>query len=193
VSQIERRPFLYYLTAAAGIGVVGVAGYNLLKATTPARDASTTKYELRQNVSVNSIPEGDVKLFKMLGRPVYIWHRSPQQKALAIRQDEESDFIDQTTIFPQVDDVFPAKDVFRTIDHEWLVVWGYCTHDGCIVTPQTDGFMGFECSCCSSRYDLAGRVIEGPSRLNMQIIPSKLSADGTNIRLALDDPPKWPV
>ena len=71
--------------------------------------------------------------------------------------------------------------VQRSIKPEFFVAVGICTHLGCI--PRYRPMLGaaglgaswpggFFCPCHGSRYDLAGRVMEGsPASLNLPVIP----------------------
>jgi ubiquinol-cytochrome c reductase iron-sulfur subunit len=69
----------------------------------------------------------------------------------------------------------------RSIQPEYLVVVGICTHLGCLpkYRPKADAGNlgpswpgGFFCPCHGSRYDLAGRVMDGsPAPLNLPVPP----------------------
>ena len=54
-----------------------------------------------------------------------------------------------------------------------------CTHLGCKINKMEGD--RFVCPCHGSEYDLSGKVIKGPAYKNLQIIPSQISEDGSNI------------
>ena len=83
-----------------------------------------------------------------------------------------------------------AKNEFRSIKPEVMVLVGICTHLGCSPTPklQPDGDMGpeweggFYCPCHGSKFDLAGRVYKGvPAPTNLVVPPYKFLSDSTLI------------
>ena len=66
----------------------------------------------------------------------------------------------------------------RSLNPEYLVVEGACTHLGCAplpqfeVTPSDDWFGGFFCPCHGSKFDLSGRVYKGvPAPTNLKVPP----------------------
>ena len=89
-----------------------------------------------------------------------------------------------------------AKNVFRSVKPEFLVLVGICTHLGCIpeFVPQPGGTLGAEwqggyfCPCHGSRYDLAGRVFQDvPAPYNLPVPPYHYVSD-TLIRVG-ENPP----
>ncbi len=72
-----------------------------------------------------------------------------------------------------------AKNAYRSIKGEYLVVIGLCTHLGCSPTfykKDTDHELGadwlggFFCPCHGSRFDLAGRVYKSvPAPTNLLV------------------------
>jgi ubiquinol-cytochrome c reductase iron-sulfur subunit len=72
-----------------------------------------------------------------------------------------------------------ATNLYRSIQPEFFVAVGVCTHLGCIPTyrPDVGGISenwlgGFYCPCHGSKYDLAGRVYKNvPAPKNLEIPP----------------------
>jgi ubiquinol-cytochrome c reductase iron-sulfur subunit len=74
-----------------------------------------------------------------------------------------------------------AASPHRSINPEFLVVEGVCTHLGCV--PQKKESIqgkreigdwwegGFICPCHRSAFDYAGRVVQGPAPKNLPIPP----------------------
>ena len=72
-----------------------------------------------------------------------------------------------------------AKNKFRSINPEYLVLIGICTHLGC--SPKykpmpgelgSNWQGGFFCPCHGSTFDLSGRVFKGvPAPINLEVPP----------------------
>jgi ubiquinol-cytochrome c reductase iron-sulfur subunit len=72
---------------------------------------------------------------------------------------------------------------YRSIEPEFLIVEGVCTHLACVplLTGVADGRSklgdwwsgGFICPCHVSAYDYAGRVVKGPAPSNLAIPPHR--------------------
>ena len=88
-----------------------------------------------------------------------------------------------------------AKNEFRSIKPEVLVLVGICTHLGC--SPQSkpaedkaemgaDWTGGFLCPCHGSKFDLAGRVYKGaPAPVNLEV-PQHIYLSDTRILIGDD-------
>ena len=97
----------------------------------------------------------------------------------ALVADPKSDNADQQPEY--------AKNTWRSIKPEILVLVGVCTHLGCApefkpeVKPEPfdpDWKGGYFCPCHKSRYDLAGRVYKAqPAPLNLPVPPYHFESD----------------
>lgn len=57
----------------------------------------------------------------------------------------------------------------------------HCTHLGCTINKlENDRFL---CPCHGSEYSLDGKVLKGPAYKDLEIIPSKISEDGSQIEI----------
>ena len=111
------------------------------------------------------------------GKPVFIVRRTEQ--ALASLQNVEAELTDPAS--EAADSVQPdyAKNPYRSIKEEYLVVVGLCTHLGCSPKYRPEvGFIdaewegGFFCPCHGSKFDMAGRVYKGvPAPSNLEVPP----------------------
>ena len=83
-----------------------------------------------------------------------------------------------------------AKNKHRSINPEYLVAVGICTHLGCSPSEKfkigaesgmgSDWPGGFFCPCHGSLFDLAGRVYKSmPAPTNLEIPPHQYLADTT--------------
>ncbi len=112
---------------------------------------------------------------KWRGKPVWILRRSEESLAdlsgmTDILRDPESEVEQQ----PEY-----AKNEYRSVNPEYLVVIGLCTHLGCSPNYLTrneandfgaDWKGGFFCPCHGSKFDLAGRVYKGvPAPANLVV------------------------
>jgi len=115
-------------------------------------------------------------------KPVWIIRRTPEMiKTLNVLtpklRDPDSDDNQQPAF---------AKNEFRSIKEEFLVLIGICTHLGCspefrpepgTISPGWVG--GFYCACHGSRFDLAGRVYKNmPANKNLEVPPYYFLSDG---------------
>lgn len=89
-----------------------------------------------------------------------------------------------------------ARNEYRSIRPEYLVVVAICTHLGCVpayrpdIAPADLGpawLGGYFCPCHGSRFDLAGRVFQGvPAPTNL-VVPPYRYADGSLIEIGTDE------
>ena len=65
----------------------------------------------------------------------------------------------------------------------WLVMFGVCTHLGCVPLGNNSGdFDGWFCPCHGSHYDTSGRIRKGPAPRNLPV-PVAQFTDPTTIKL----------
>ena len=57
----------------------------------------------------------------------------------------------------------------------------HCTHLGCTINKTEMGRL--VCPCHGSEYDLEGNVVKGPAWKSLEMIPSKITSDGTHIEI----------
>ena len=68
---------------------------------------------------------------------------------------------------------------------KWLVVYGNCTHLGCVPIGHQGQYEGWSCPCHGSLYDTSGRVRRGPAPTNLPVPPYAFLND-TKIRIGED-------
>lgn len=178
----ERRDFIFYAAAGTGAVGTGAAIWPLINSMNPSADvvgASTVRVDL------SGVKVGQRITIKWQGRPVFVWHRSPQA-ITAARAVSLGDLVDPTDTLgenPNLETDAPALDQNRAADAdgEWLVVIGVCTHLGCIPLGQNGAnvgeFGGWFCPCHGSHYDTSGRIRKGPAPRNLDIPPYDLGSD----------------
>jgi ubiquinol-cytochrome c reductase iron-sulfur subunit len=133
--------------------------------------------------NIDQIEPGQRVTYKWRGKPVWVVRRTEEQlKALedstAVLADPESAKSTQPVF---------AENSWRSLNREYLVLVGICTHLGCSPSFRpllSDEIMGadwqggFYCPCHGSKFDLSGRVYAGvPAPTNMEVPPYKFLTD----------------
>jgi len=164
---MKRRDFLYIATGSLGVVAASGSVWPLIDAMNPGADIrSLAKVE----VDLASISVGARITVQWAQKPIFIDHRSEQQIANAMTDDNNMNLID------------PALDSERAQRAEWLVQIGICTHLGCVPKGQSPGDLrgkwnGWFCVCHGSVYDAAGRVRKGPAPRNLDLPPYSFISD----------------
>jgi ubiquinol-cytochrome c reductase iron-sulfur subunit len=168
-----------FLTASASVvGGLGVATAiaPFLSAWQPSKKALAAGSSV--SVDVSKMQEGQLITVEWRSRPIWILRRNQEQlstlsKVVELISDPNSDDSKQPS---------DAKNDYRSINPEFLVLEGICTHLGCVplyrpnkdVELGADWEGGFFCPCHGSKFDLAGRVYKSvPAPTNLPIPPYK--------------------
>jgi len=136
---------------------------------------------------ISQLAPGEKMTVEWRGQPVWILRRT-QEMLDAIKKDDDK--VADPQIKRKPDELTPkyARNEFRSIKPDYLVVVGICTHLGC--SPQdrlkagpepfaSDWEGGFYCPCHGSLFDLAGRVYKNkPAPDNLRVPPHDFLADG---------------
>ncbi len=137
-------------------------------------------------VDISSLQPGEMKTVEWRGKPVWIVRRTQQQlDDLKTLDSEVADPMSERTAYPIPE---YAKNEWRSIKPEYLVLVGICTHLGCSPTskfttgPQPslpdDWKGGFFCPCHGSTFDIAGRVFKNkPAPDNLEVPPHMYLSD----------------
>ena len=174
----NRRRFLTAATVVVGaVGTVAVA-VPFVASWSPSARAKSAGAPVEANIG--KLQPGQQIIFKWQGKPVWVVRRD--EKALATLED--SSLTENLRDVESDDSVQPeyAKNVYRSIKPEYLIMVGICTHLGCSPTyrPEiTSDFQGgFFCPCHGSKFDFAGRVYSGvPAPTNLTIPPHYYVSD----------------
>lgn len=178
----SRRRFLVQATSLVGGAGAAVAATPFIGSWWPSAKAQAAGAPVECDVS--KLEFGQQLTIEWRGKPVWIIKRSKQvldklQDNAPNLRDPDSNVIEQQPEF--------AKNLYRSLKPEYLVLIGVCTHLGCSpkykpelgeLGPEWPG--GFYCPCHGSRFDMAGRVFKGvPAPLNMQVPPYSFVNDNT--------------
>lgn len=186
--NLSRRRFL--TTATTVVGAVGAVSLTVPFIASWAPSAKAKAAGAPVDADISKLEVGALMIVEWRGRPVWIIHRSQQvlaelPKHDGVLRDPESN----ESVQPSY-----AKNEWRSIKPEYLILVGICTHLGCSPSyrPEIDGVApgwpgGFYCMCHGSKFDLAGRVYKSvPAPTNLVVPPHKYLSD-TVIRIGEDE------
>ncbi len=178
--DLERRGFLVKLTSAFGALGAAFVSVPFISSWFPSAKAKAAGAPVK--VDISRIEPDQRLVVEWRGKPVWIIRRS---KADLDRLNSVSNLRDPESSVEQQPEY--AKNIFRSINPEYLVLVGVCTHLGCSPTfvpgvgalgPNWPG--GFYCPCHGSKFDLAGRVFTGvPAPINLEVPPYQFIDDNT--------------
>ncbi len=174
INNSRRRFLTGTVTVVGGLGAIGAA-VPFIKMWQPSERAKAAGAPVE--IAIDKLAPGQLLKAEWRGRPVWIVHRTAEmlEQLPGLREklrDPDSE-AEQQPVY--------ARNEFRSVRPEYLVLLGVCTHLGCApqyfpeLTPQpfdADWQGGFFCPCHSSRFDMAGRVYQGvPAPVNLEVPP----------------------
>lgn len=169
-----RRRFLTATTVVVGGLGAGAAMWPFVASWKPSARARILGAPVEVNVA--ALEAGAMTRVVWRGQTIAIVRRTPEmlEQLSQMRDrldDPDSDRTDQQPEY--------ARNEYRSLRPEFLVVNMHCTHLGCLPTYQpADG--QFFCPCHLSRFDLAGRVFSGvPAPTNLLVPPYHFADDNT--------------
>lgn len=182
--NLARRRFLTATTAVVGAVGVGFVAVPFIKSWDPSARAKLAGAPTIR--ALDDIAEGQQVTVMWRGQPIFIARRTkpmldtlPGMDALVV--DPASDNTEQTPPY--------AKNEYRSIKPEILVLVGVCTHLGCApeyvpeIKPMpfdAEWKGGYFCPCHKSKYDIAGRVFKAqPAPLALLVPPYHFQDDNT--------------
>jgi ubiquinol-cytochrome c reductase iron-sulfur subunit len=189
----QRRDFLKLVTGAtAAIGTAAFA-WTLIDSMNPSADVIAAGAPM--DIDLSKIALGQQVIVRWRGTPILIVNRTPaalktlQDPSLVHRLSDPDSSVHQQPPY--------AENWHRSIDPEFAVLVGICTHLGCLpsympqpdpTTPAPDWPGGYFCPCHGSKYDLAGRVYSGvPAPYNLPVPPYSFP-NKTTLRIG-ENPP----
>jgi ubiquinol-cytochrome c reductase iron-sulfur subunit len=185
-----RRNLIAATTVVAGAAGAGVA-IPFVWSFWPSERAKAAGAPVEADIS--GLAPGELQVVEWRGKPVWIMRRTKEMlEAVKKSDDKVSDPRSEVPLQPEY-----AKNEYRSIKPEFLVLVGICSHLGC--SPQSKGAEakaemgadwagGFLCPCHGSKFDLAGRVYKGaPAPVNLDVPPHTYLSD---TRLLIGDDKK---
>ncbi|HFD79670.1 MAG TPA: ubiquinol-cytochrome c reductase iron-sulfur subunit [Gammaproteobacteria bacterium] len=174
----SRRRFLIAATTVAGAGGLVALAIPFIRSLDPSAAANAAGAPV--DIDISRLEPGAMISVRWRGRPVWVLRRTAEQLQGLQAPDLLQRLKDPDSLEPQQ---FGPEVVnwHRSIEPEYFVVVGICTHLGCVpdyrpevapvdLGPEWPG--GFYCPCHGSRYDLSGRVFRKmPAPLNLPVPP----------------------
>jgi len=180
---LSRRRFLGIATSVtAAVGAVFVAT-PFVASWKPSARARALGAPVE--VDISKLEAGALMKVTWRGKPVSILRRSPSM--LQRLESEKVELRDPNSEVDQQPEY--ARNEFRAINPEVLVIISSCTHLGCVPTSRfdvapadlgPDWVGGFFCPCHGSKFDLSGRVFTGvPAPTNLVVPPYRYVDENT--------------
>jgi len=172
----SRRKFLSVATAVTGGIGAAFAAVPFVASFRPSARAQALGVPVE--VDIGKLEEGGLLKVEWRGQPIWILRRTQAMlnslpAVTPELADPDSEEVEQQPDY--------ARNAHRSIDPEFLVVIGSCTHLGCSPTERfdvgpadlgSDWPGGFYCPCHGSKFDLSGRVYKSvPAPLNLKVPP----------------------
>jgi ubiquinol-cytochrome c reductase iron-sulfur subunit len=174
----ERRRMVLLTAAAGGVAALATA-LPLVASFSPSQRALASGAAVE--VDISDLLPGAMKTVEWRGKPVWIVRRTAEVLADLATLDDR--LVDPQSRLASQQPVY-AQNAARSIQPEYLVAVGICTHLGCSpgAVPKgnsnpsvgADWKGGFFCPCHGSTFDAAGRVFKNkPAPSNLEIPPHK--------------------
>jgi len=179
----SRRTAIGLTCAAGAVGTVAVA-IPFVSTLAPSEKAKAAGAPVE--VDIAGMKPGELKRVEWRGKPVWVVRRTPEMlESLKKTDDKVADPNSLRTAYPTPE---YAKNEYRSIKPEYLVVVGICSHLGCSPIDKFEGggdpslpsdwAGGFLCPCHGSTFDLAGRVFKNkPAPDNLEVPPHYYLSD----------------
>ncbi|OFZ87602.1 MAG: ubiquinol-cytochrome c reductase iron-sulfur subunit [Betaproteobacteria bacterium RBG_16_64_18] len=178
-----RRNILIATGCAGGVATVASA-VPFAASMLPSERAKAIGAPVEADISY--LAAGEMMRVEWRGQPVWIVHRTKDMLD-GIKADDDKVADPKSERKP--DELTPeyARNEFRSIKPEYLVVVGICSHLGCSPSDRLkaqpepfdpDWKGGFYCPCHGSLFDLAGRVYKNkPAPDNLAVPPYTFLSD----------------
>ena len=189
-----RRYFLIASTSAVSVaGVIGAA-VPFVGAWQPSAKARAAGAPIRLDIS--RLRPGEVlrPIPAWRGQPVFVVARSVDSTAAL---DAAGDGLADPNSENLANQPAYARNPYRSRRPELGVYLGLCTHLGCSPKDRNEAQMreydanwaggGFYCPCHGSRFDLAGRVVEGVPAPDNLVVPPYSYLSDTEIIVGVDE------
>lgn len=180
--QSNKRRLLLAATTVASGAAVGGAAVPFMASMLPSERAKAGGAPVE--VDIAKLEAGQRLIAEWRGKPVWIVHRTKEMLAAARADtarvvDPDSERSEQPPY---------AKNAYRSLKPEYLVVVGICTHLGCSPVDRFEAKPepfeanwrgGFYCPCHGSLFDFAGRVCKNkPAPVHLVVPPYRFVDEG---------------
>ena len=180
----SKRTWIIASGCAGAVGA-GFAAVPFVSSFQPSERARAAGAAVEADIS--GLKPGEKMTVEWRGKPVWIVRRTPEQLAELPRLDKGLADPKSTRTNYATTPAY-ARNEWRSIKPEYLVVVGICSHLGCSPSdkfatgPQAslpnDWEGGFLCPCHGSTFDMAGRVFrDKPAPDNLEVPPYMYLSD----------------
>lgn len=183
VENPARRKMLIAASTGATVVGAGFVAVPFLASWLPSERAKAVGAPVA--VDISKLADGALQTVLWQGKVVYILRRTPEMVAslsevAANLRDPDS----KESVQPEY-----AKNAYRSVREDVIVMLGVCTHLGCAPMLQSkeqgreargdnSWVGGFFCPCHGSSFDYAGRVFKGvPAPINLPVPPYHFTSD----------------
>jgi ubiquinol-cytochrome c reductase iron-sulfur subunit len=180
--DFHRRRFLVTSTTIVGGIGAGLVAVPFLFSLKPSERALAAAAPIV--VDLSKLEPGQQITVEWRRKPVWLLRRTPD--ILATLETLTDELRDPESRVESQQPTYARND-YRSIRPEYLVVVALCTHLGCVpsfrpdVAPSdlgVDWRGGYFCPCHGSRFDFAGRVFKGvPAPTNLLVPPHRYVSD----------------
>lgn len=157
-AEPTRRDFLFIASGALGAIGAGAALWPFVSSFAP--DAVTIAAGAPVDIDLTPIAEGQIVKVFWRGKLIFVRNRTKKEieDARSVNVAELRD--------PQADQARVKEG-----HDQWLIIYGNCTHLGCVPLGHQGPYEGWFCPCHGSIFDTSGRVRGGPAPINLPIPP----------------------
>jgi len=163
-TEHTRRDFLFIATGAVGAVGAALRIWPFVSQMNP--DAATIAAGAPVDFDLAPVAEGQIVKLFWRGKLIFVRHRTPQE----IKEAQDVNLASLPD--PQADSARVKEG-----KAEWLVVYGNCTHLGCVPLGHEGAYHGWQCPCHGSVFDTSGRIRQGPAPTNLPVPPYKFAGD----------------
>jgi len=179
-----KRRFLVAATSVAGGVATGAVAVPFVASMLPSERAKAAGAPVEADIT--NLAPGEMMRVEWRGKPVWVVRRTADM--LETVKENDAKVADPKSQRKPGELTPPyARNEYRSIKPEYLVVVGICTHLGCSPVDkfkvqaepfEADWKGGFYCPCHGSLFDLAGRVYKNkPAPDNLEVPPHKFLSD----------------
>ena len=180
----DRRQWLIATSAVGGVGAAA-ALYPFVDSFEPSERAKAAGAAVE--IDISGMKPDEMRTIEWRGKPVWVIRRTEAQLAELPKNDPNLADPESKRNPSELTPPY-ARNEWRSIKPEYLVVVGICTHLGCSPSAKFDAGAqpslpnncpgGFLCPCHGSTFDMAGRVYKNkPAPDNLEVPPHMYLSD----------------
>jgi len=184
-----RRNLIVATSVVGGAATVGAAA-PFVASWFPSERAKSAGAPIE--VDISKLVPGELGVYEWRGKPVWVIKRNQAMldgiKSVDGKMTDPNSDADQQPAY--------AKNEFRSIKPQVMVMVGVCTHLGCSPKEKSaedkaemgaDWQGGFYCPCHGSKFDFAGRVYKGSPAPTNLVVPRHMYLSDTTILIGQDE------